>query len=85
MPLYEFRCDACSERFEAVLAVSERPACPVCGAPRAERVYAFAGPFKVGPRGLAARRSDASRRVREEQRRERFARQREERKQSGGQ
>jgi hypothetical protein len=47
------------------------------------RVYSFAGPFKVGPRGVAARRSDAKRRAREEQRRERFAKQREQRKQHG--
>jgi hypothetical protein len=46
-------------------------------------VYAFAGPFKVGPRGLAARRSNATRTAREEKRRERFAKQREERKRRG--
>lgn len=85
MPLYDFKCGTCGERFEALVAVSEQPACPVCGAAPAQRIYAFAGPFKVGPRGLAARRSDASRRVREEQRRERFANQREERKQRGSQ
>jgi hypothetical protein len=43
----------------------------------------FAGPFGVGLRGGDARRSDAARRAREEQRQEGFARQREERKQRG--
>jgi putative FmdB family regulatory protein len=84
MPVYDFKCDRCGERFEAATRPGERPACPVCGAPDVERVYsAFAGPFKVGPRGLAARRSNATRAAREEQRLERFAKQREERKQKG--
>jgi putative FmdB family regulatory protein len=72
MPLYDFRCRACGERFEARAPHDELPPCPVCGSPDAERVpAAFAGPFTVGLRGAAARRSDATRRVREEQRRER--------------
>jgi hypothetical protein len=43
----------------------------------------FAGPFKIGVRGAAARRSNAVRRAREEQRREGFAKQREQRRQQG--
>jgi putative FmdB family regulatory protein len=72
MPLYDFRCGACGEQFEARVAHDELPACPVCAAPEAERLLSpFAGPFTVGLRGLAAKRSDATRRVREEQRSER--------------
>jgi putative FmdB family regulatory protein len=72
MPLYDFRCRACGERFETRAPHDELPPCPACGSPDAERVpAAFAGPFTVGLRGAAARRSDATRRVREEQRRER--------------
>jgi putative FmdB family regulatory protein len=74
MPLYDFACRACGERFEARVSVDELPACPACGAGECERLpSAFAGPFTVGVRGRAARRSDAARRVREEQRRERSA------------
>jgi putative FmdB family regulatory protein len=83
VPLYDFRCQQCDELFEALVSSTERPVCPVCGAVDVQRVYSFAGPFKVGPRGLAARRSNATRRAREEQRRERFAKQREQRKQHG--
>jgi hypothetical protein len=43
----------------------------------------FAGPFSVGLRGAHARRSNAARGAREEQRQEGFARQREERQQRG--
>ena len=50
---------------------SGRP-CPACGEPDAERLpTAFAGPFSGGLRGAAAKRSNATRRAREEQRRER--------------
>jgi putative FmdB family regulatory protein len=84
MPLYDFRCPGCGTRFEARVAVDARPSCPACGAPDAERLLSgFAGPFTVGLRGGPARRSNASRRAREEQRREGLARQREERRQRG--
>jgi putative FmdB family regulatory protein len=74
MPLYDFRCAECGERFEARVASDERPTCPVCGAHDCERLpSSFAGPFTIRPRGREARRSDATRRVREEQRRERRA------------
>jgi putative FmdB family regulatory protein len=78
MPLYDFRCAECGERFEARVASDEQPACPACGGRVCERVpSSFAGPFAITPRGREARRSDATRRAREEQRRERRA-------QSGG-
>lgn len=74
MPLYDFLCRACGESFEARASVDERPACPACGAADTERqLSAFSGPFTVGLRGTAARRSDALRSAREEQRRERRA------------
>lgn len=74
MPLYDFRCLTCDERFEALAAPSETPGCPACDKPEVERVYtAFAGPFKVGLRGKAAKRSNGVRAVREEQRSERRA------------
>ena len=72
MPLYDFTCRACGERFEARAAVDELAPCPICGSVDTERLLSpFAGPFTTRPRGLAARRSDANRRVREEQRSER--------------
>ncbi len=82
MPLYDFRCRRCDERFEELARADEVPACPACGAPDPERLLGrFAGPFTVGLRGAAARRANAARRAREQQRQEGFARQRELRKQ----
>jgi putative FmdB family regulatory protein len=74
MPLYDFRCRSCGDTFEARTSVDEHPRCPGCGAAHTERqLSGFAGPFTVGLRGAAARRSNAIRRAREEQRRERRA------------
>ena len=81
MPLYDFRCRACDTRFEARAPHDELPPCPACGSADTERVpSAFAGPFSVAMRGAAARRSNATRRVREEQRQERKALREERRK-----
>ena len=78
VPLYDFVCRSCGNRFEARASVDDLPACPACGEHAVERRPSrFAGPFTVAQRGLAARRSDASRRAREEQRRERQALRRE--------
>jgi putative FmdB family regulatory protein len=74
MPLYDFHCLACGETFEARVPVDELPACPGCGATDTERrLSRFAGPFTVGLRGAAARRSNAQRSAREARRQERRA------------
>ena len=45
MPIYEFRCAACGERFEALVAVGTGTVgCRLCGAEGAERVYAAPAP-----------------------------------------
>ena len=86
MPLYDFRCPACGAGFEARTSVEERPPCPSCGATDTERqLTSFAGPFKGGLRGAAARRSNAQRSAREEQRQERRAQRSEQRAQQGEQ
>jgi hypothetical protein len=52
----------------------ETPPCPACGTPNPQRLYSnVSPPPRVGLRGLAARRSNALRRAREEQRKERRA------------
>jgi putative FmdB family regulatory protein len=80
MPLYDFRCRACDERFEARTPHDELPPCPACESADTERVpSAFAGPFAGGLRGEAAKRSNATRAAREEQRRERREQRRTER------
>ena len=39
MPIYEYQCTECSERFEEFLALSTNPAppCPNCGSQQVER------------------------------------------------
>jgi putative FmdB family regulatory protein len=82
MPIYDFRCDSCEHVFEERTEPGERPPCPACGAPEARRLFApIPPPPKVGLRGAAARKSDATRKAREERRQEGFAKQREQRKQ----
>jgi len=77
MPLYEFECAACGRRFEELAAANAEPACPACGAPGPKRLLSnISPPPKVGLRGAEARRSDALRRTREEQRQERRAQRR---------
>ena len=64
--------------------MDQLPPCPACGAADPERLLgSFAGPFGVGLRGAAARRSNAVRAAREERRQEGFAKQREERRERG--
>jgi putative FmdB family regulatory protein len=85
MPLYDFGCDACDERFEAWARPGERPACPACGAPRTRRLYTpISPPPKLGLRGRAARESDARRAERERHRKERFREQRRRRREQQG-
>jgi putative FmdB family regulatory protein len=49
VPIYEFRCDACGELFEALVdAGTESAECRACGAEGAERVLsAFAPPMHL--------------------------------------
>jgi putative FmdB family regulatory protein len=41
MPIYEYRCEACEERFEELLATSDKPAppCPSCGSTDVKRLF----------------------------------------------
>ncbi len=49
MPIYEFHCDACGERFEALVdAGTTGVECRICAAPRTRRVFsAQAAPMKL--------------------------------------
>ena len=40
MPIYEYRCDSCKERFEEYLSTSDKPSppCPSCGSADVERL-----------------------------------------------
>lgn len=74
VPLYDFRCRRCGERFEELVAHGAAPPCPTCAAPDPERLLgSIAPPLRLGLRGREARRSNAVRRAREYQRQERRA------------
>ena len=47
MPIFEYRCTSCGERFETLVTRSEHsePHCPQCGGVRAERLLSA---FAVG-------------------------------------
>ena len=48
MPIYQYRCEACDERFEELQRASaEPPPCPRCQARKAVRVYSTFGTAPV--------------------------------------
>lgn len=53
MPLYEYRCTECGEKFEKLVRMADAdraPECPKCGAPEAKRqvsAFGFVG-FSAG-------------------------------------
>lgn len=71
VPIYEFSCESCGTVFEELARGDELPVCPSCGAGEPRRLLSQVAPVpRVGLRGAAARRSDATRRAREERKRE---------------
>ncbi|MEW6368860.1 MAG: zinc ribbon domain-containing protein [Acidobacteriota bacterium] len=60
MPMYEYECQACGERFELLQklgATNEGVTCPKCGAAQSERV---ASSFASGTRGPACSPSSST-------------------------
>ncbi len=41
MPLYDFKCRACSHDFDQIVKVGEIPNCPMCGAADVEKLLTF--------------------------------------------
>ena len=69
MPLYEFGCEACGERFEALVdAGTEASECRLCGEPGARRVFsAQAAPMSlVKTPGERRKQERANARLREQ-------------------
>lgn len=55
MPMYEYRCDACGEEFEAIVKITEKDdvKCPECGKKARKLVSAFSfGGGDFGSTGL---------------------------------
>jgi putative FmdB family regulatory protein len=74
VPVYEFECEECGNRFEE-LTSSEAgsPACPACGAGRSRRLLSPVSPPGRQPRGANVRSGESRRREREAARGERLA------------
>lgn len=53
MPLYEYRCRACSREFEALIRRQTTPACPHCGAEDLERLLSSFGVSSETSRAIA--------------------------------
>ena len=51
MPIYEYVCRACAERFEVLVHAGEKPKCPGCGARKLDKQLSV---FAVGASAPAA-------------------------------
>jgi putative FmdB family regulatory protein len=73
MPIYEFECEGCGERFEELVAVeATAPVCPSCGAERARRLMSPVSPPGRQPRGAKVRSGESQRGEREAARQDRI-------------
>jgi putative FmdB family regulatory protein len=83
MPIYEFECPECQERFEQLMRDDlENAVCVKCGSTRTRRLLSQVAPPGRQPRGAAVRSDESQRREREAARGERLAETR--RKRTGG-
>jgi putative FmdB family regulatory protein len=74
MPIYEFECGDCGERFEELVAAdAAAPACARCGSPRTRRRLSTVAPPSRQPRGAAVRSDEGRRRETEAARQQRLA------------
>lgn len=74
MPIYEFECEKCGDRFEELVAAGvESARCPACGARKARRLLSPVSPSGRQPRGGKVRSGESQRREREAARGERLA------------
>ncbi len=74
MPIYEFDCEDCGNRFEELVADdAPGPGCPECGSARTRRRMSAISPPGRQPRGAAVQSDLSMRREREAARGERLA------------
>jgi putative FmdB family regulatory protein len=62
MPIYDFKCTRCGQAFEQLIKPDEKPACPACGAKKAERQFSFTASVstdKTRRRSIAQARTKA--------------------------
>jgi putative FmdB family regulatory protein len=75
MPLYEFECEKCGERFEELMAAADPPppVCPRCTSRLIRRRLSAVSPPSRQPRGARVRSGESRRREGEAARQERLA------------
>ena len=74
MPIYEFECEGCGERFEELVGAEVTAlVCPHCGAERTRRLMSSVSPSGRQPRGAAVRSNESQRREREAARQDRIS------------
>jgi putative FmdB family regulatory protein len=74
VPIYEFECESCGERFEELVAAgAESAPCPACGSAATRRLLSGFAPPGRQPRGPRVRSEESRRREREAARGERLA------------
>jgi putative FmdB family regulatory protein len=74
MPIYEFECEECGDRFEELVASDAvSVACPACDSERTRRLISRVSPPGRQPRGAKVRSSESRRRETEAARGERIA------------
>jgi putative FmdB family regulatory protein len=80
MPIYEFECEGCGERFEELVAAGVQAiACPACGSARTRRLISPVSPPGRQPRGAKVRSNESQRGEREAARHDRIAESRQKR------
>lgn len=55
MPIYEYRCTACSHAFELLIRSGDEPVCPECGSDAIERITSLPTVQSSGTRAQALR------------------------------
>lgn len=55
IPIYEYSCQGCGERFEALVRGAAKPACPACGSSELERHFSLPTVQSSGTRDMAMR------------------------------
>jgi putative FmdB family regulatory protein len=74
MPIYEFECEECGERFEELVAPGAIDVpCTECGSPRTRRLMSSVSPPGRQPRGAKVRSNESQRGEREAARHDRIA------------
>jgi len=74
VPIYEFACEECGERFEELTSSETRIfACPRCASAQTRRLLSPVSPAGRQPRGAKVRSGESQRREREAARGERLA------------